>query len=60
MKVNKSSWRFALATAGGMFVMATGVHVVNQPGELVDYVAGGVQEILPEQQDEAPTVSAAE
>lgn len=49
MKVNQSSWKFAVATTGGLFLIATGIHVLSRPTELVNYVANGVQEILPDQ-----------
>ncbi len=57
MKVSKSSWRFAVATTGGMFLIATGVHALSRPGELADYVADGVGEIISQLGDESKAVS---
>lgn len=48
MKPNKVSWKFAVATTSGMFLIATGVHALSRPAELIDYVANGVGEIIPE------------
>ena len=58
--MSKASWKFACATASGIFLFATGIHVVESPGEWVDFVANGVDAILPEQQDEATAVSSVE
>lgn len=57
MKVSKSSWRFAVATTGGMFLIATGVHALSRPAELVDYVADGVEEIIPDKAKASDQVS---
>ncbi len=57
MKVSKSSWRFAVATTGGMFLIATGVHALSRPAEVVDYVSTGVEEIIPDKEKSSDQAS---
>ena len=58
MKPTKTSWKFAFATAGGMFLFATAIHAVSRPVEVVDYVATEVEEMLPGSEGDLPNSSA--